>query len=327
VLKTLIEYHHQEYVLQFLMGLNESFSHVKGQILLMDPLPPINKVFSLVVQHEQQKEKSGSLSTMNNNASALFTKGPSISPSPPSYHRPTASSLNPRNGKPNTIRKDRPTCTHCGVYGHTVEKCYRIHGFPHGFKFTRGQPTAEHHSAHQVSKADSSTGASPIIQEQIQQLFALIKSNNPDVVSSVNQVTVPSNRLVANMSGNLFTCSASLPNYSHHSVFSSISTFQVASRLVNQPWIIDTGATDHMVCSISFFTTITITTSKFVKLPNGQLASVTHIGTVRIYVSLILTDVLCVPSFSFNLISASKPQSSFLVVLSFSLIIVSFRTY
>jgi len=52
VLKTLTEYHHKEYVLQFLMGLNESFSHVKGQILLMDPLPPINKVFSLVVQHE-----------------------------------------------------------------------------------------------------------------------------------------------------------------------------------------------------------------------------------------------------------------------------------
>jgi hypothetical protein len=57
--------------------------------------------------------------------------------------------------------------------------------FP-GFKFTKGQSTAEHHYAHQVSEADSSTDAFPIIQEQIQQLFALIKSNNPDVVSSVN---------------------------------------------------------------------------------------------------------------------------------------------
>jgi hypothetical protein len=65
VLKTLNEYHHQEYVLQFVMGLNESFSHVKGQILLMDPLPPIDKVFSLVVQHERQSEISDSLSTMH----------------------------------------------------------------------------------------------------------------------------------------------------------------------------------------------------------------------------------------------------------------------
>jgi hypothetical protein len=95
----------------------------------MDHLPPINKVFSLVVQHERQKEISGSLSTMKNNASALFTKGPSISPSPSSYYRPIASSSSPRTGKPNIIRKDRPTCTHCGVYGHNVEKCYRLHGF------------------------------------------------------------------------------------------------------------------------------------------------------------------------------------------------------
>jgi hypothetical protein len=187
VLKTLTEYHHQEYVLQFLMGLNESFSdHMKGQILLMDPLTPINNVFSLVVQYERQKEISSSLSTMNNNASAFFTKGPSISPSTPSYTWPTASSSNPRHGKPNTILKDRPTCTHCGVYSHTMENCYMLHGFPPSFKFTTRQPTAEHHFVHQVSEADSSTDALLIIQEQIQQLFALIKSNSPDVVSSVN---------------------------------------------------------------------------------------------------------------------------------------------
>jgi len=110
---------------------------------------------------------------------------------------------------------------------------------------------------------------------------------------------VPSNRLVANMSGTTF-------NRFRHSVFSSVSSFQTASKLVNHPWIIDTGATDHMICSISFFTTITSIISKFVKLPNGQFVSVTHIGTVRISASLILTNVLCVPAFSFNLISASK---------------------
>jgi hypothetical protein len=141
----------------------------------------------------------------------------------------------------------------------------------------------------------------------------------------VNQVTVPSSCLVANMSGNHPTCSASLHNYSHHSVFSSISTFQVASRLFNQLWIIDTGATNHMVCSLSFFTTITATTSKFVKLPNGQLVSVTLIGTVIISASLILIDVLCVPSFSFSLISVRK-LTKFLVVLSFLLTIVSSKT-
>ena len=38
------------------MGLNDSFSNVRGRILLMDPLPPINKVYSLVVQEERLRE-------------------------------------------------------------------------------------------------------------------------------------------------------------------------------------------------------------------------------------------------------------------------------
>ncbi|KAF5465188.1 hypothetical protein F2P56_015217 [Juglans regia] len=40
----------------FLMGLNESYAHLCSQILLSDPLPPINMVFSLVLQEEKQRE-------------------------------------------------------------------------------------------------------------------------------------------------------------------------------------------------------------------------------------------------------------------------------
>jgi hypothetical protein len=54
--QTVQEYQHWEYVFQFFMVLNESFSHFRGQILLMDPLPSINKVFSMVVQEERQRE-------------------------------------------------------------------------------------------------------------------------------------------------------------------------------------------------------------------------------------------------------------------------------
>jgi hypothetical protein len=71
-------------------------------------------------------------------------------------------------------------------------------------------------------------------------------------------------------------------------------------------WIIDTGATDHMVCSISFLTTITSIIAKQVRLPNGNLVAVTHTGTVKLSTTLTLTNVLCVPSFSFNLIYVRK---------------------
>ncbi|KAJ0101643.1 hypothetical protein Patl1_06341 [Pistacia atlantica] len=35
--------------MQFLMGLNDSFDHVRNQILVMDPLPIINKAHSMIL--------------------------------------------------------------------------------------------------------------------------------------------------------------------------------------------------------------------------------------------------------------------------------------
>lgn len=58
--------------MQFLMGLNESYSHIRGQILLNEPMPPINKVFSLVIQEERQRGIT-SLESSNADGSAFFT--------------------------------------------------------------------------------------------------------------------------------------------------------------------------------------------------------------------------------------------------------------
>ena len=48
-----MDYQRQECVIQFLMGLIESYAHTRTQILMMDPLSPIAKVFSLVVQEKR----------------------------------------------------------------------------------------------------------------------------------------------------------------------------------------------------------------------------------------------------------------------------------
>jgi hypothetical protein len=69
----------QQYVFQFLMGLNESFSHIRGQILLMEPLPPINKVFSLVIQEENQRKIF--MGPMIPNIAEMMTKSTSSVPS------------------------------------------------------------------------------------------------------------------------------------------------------------------------------------------------------------------------------------------------------
>jgi len=40
--------------MQFLRGLNEQYGNIKSYVLLMDPLPPILKIFSYVMQQERQ---------------------------------------------------------------------------------------------------------------------------------------------------------------------------------------------------------------------------------------------------------------------------------
>jgi hypothetical protein len=94
-----------EYVMTFLMDLNDSFSQVRGQILLSNPLPPISKVFSLIVQEETQKDVCSS------------------SPSNSQDQLPFAvRSDNRQNSDPTKSKfpkKDRPICSHCNIQGHT----------------------------------------------------------------------------------------------------------------------------------------------------------------------------------------------------------------
>jgi hypothetical protein len=99
-----------------------------------------------------------------------------------------------------------------------------------------------------------------------------------------------------------------ISSFSHTMPEHSIFSVQNIDRTCfsTNTWILDTGATDHMVHSLCKFTTITSAIHTYIHLPNREKDLATHVGTVQVTASLLLTDVLCVPSFSFNLISISK---------------------
>ena len=67
----------------------------------------------------------------------------------------------------------------------------------------------------------------------------------------------------------------------------------------------DTGAIDHIVCSKHLLTSFTTISHPVVELLNGEAALVTHVGTIKLSSHITLTNILCVPFFSFNLISVS----------------------
>ena len=65
-----------------------------------------------------------------------------------------------------------------------------------------------------------------------------------------------------------------------------------------------------MVHYVSVFSSVACVSNPYVYLPNGEKVLVTHIGTVHLTETLILTNVLYVPSFTFNLIFVSQLNKS-----------------
>ena len=180
----------RDQVMRFLMGLNDYYSAIRGQILLYEPLPDINKVLSLILQEEKQRsfkngDFSGAVTTHPIEATAFYSD---------------ARSGPKHNGRGN-FKKEGPICTHCGKSGHTVEKCYRLHGFPPGFKF-RNKSMANQVTHNQVpgfgnqvptfgnvTHAQTSEGLSssfpqfPISKSQCEQLLAFLNSQSLVILS------------------------------------------------------------------------------------------------------------------------------------------------
>ena len=81
-MRQVFDNYQQACLMQFLMGLNETFTPVKGQILLMDPMPHIDKVFSLLRQEERQRS-IGQISLPRVESTALLCKSDSARPYQP----------------------------------------------------------------------------------------------------------------------------------------------------------------------------------------------------------------------------------------------------
>uniref|UniRef100_A0A803QD40 Retrotransposon Copia-like N-terminal domain-containing protein n=1 Tax=Cannabis sativa TaxID=3483 RepID=A0A803QD40_CANSA len=57
------EYQDEDRLLEFLVGLNDSYSLARSQILMRDPLPSVNKAYAIVVQEERQRGLTNGVSS------------------------------------------------------------------------------------------------------------------------------------------------------------------------------------------------------------------------------------------------------------------------
>uniref|UniRef100_A0A2N9IFD2 Reverse transcriptase Ty1/copia-type domain-containing protein n=1 Tax=Fagus sylvatica TaxID=28930 RepID=A0A2N9IFD2_FAGSY len=180
-MKILLDNKQHEYVMQFLMGLNDNFSH------------------------ERQRNINIPSSAPADDSVALFTRGEA----PRNYY----------GIKGQFQKRERPLCNHCGITGHIVDKCYKLHGYPPRYKFKN-----KVHFANQSSVIGEDPHL-PFTQAQCQQLLAMLSSQasfSPSQPQMPNQIVCQSQ-----------DASSSIP----HQAASAISQFMSGPGSLEEYWL------------------------------------------------------------------------------------------
>lgn len=120
-----MKFEEREYVIYFVKGLNESYNNVRNQILVMDPIPSINKAFAMANQQETHPHVPSA-------KTLAFTLNSTLTQS----HERSQQGASRGRGR-NGPRKPM-LCTYYKKTNHATENCYFKHGFPPSQK-TRNQ--------------------------------------------------------------------------------------------------------------------------------------------------------------------------------------------
>ncbi|KAG7966386.1 hypothetical protein I3843_08G048800 [Carya illinoinensis] len=182
-LKTVVSNQERDWVMKFLMGLNDSFKGIKAQILLIKHFPSLNEVYSLIQQEEKRRHISLDVPT----AETMALMG---------CFAPREAGRQKMCFKANL---EKPVCSHCHIPGHTAEKCFKIHGYPSGHK-QYGKPRAAA-AANQAStlmttdqEQTNNNSQVSLTQEQYGQLMALLQTQNTHSANHVQTLISSSSK-------------------------------------------------------------------------------------------------------------------------------------
>ncbi|KAL8145688.1 hypothetical protein AgCh_003726 [Apium graveolens] len=271
---------------QFLMGLSDAFTAIRGQLLLMKPIPSLNQAFSLLLQEESQRDFASISNTPVTENMAMNVK-----------FNPNFRTKGINNAGQRKTGDSAFTCDYCQMTGHSRDKCFCLHGYPEWHKmYGKPKPIPRKQNAGNKSVAvahvslnedktdtshkehNSNATLNAFSDTQCQQLAKMIQES---IKQSQCQTHGSSN---AHMSGMIFSSTG-------FSTTVSASTTDMSNPLAAYDWIIDSGATNH----ITFDYTV-LSNSKSVKsvlhLPNNTTVPITHIGNVQLTSSFTLFEVL-----------------------------------
>ncbi|XP_035838860.1 uncharacterized protein LOC118486484 [Helianthus annuus] len=108
-------------LMQFLMGLDDVYQHVRTNLLTRDPLPSVKTAFSIISREESHRGSNSISKTPN---VGFVAKTNQFSDNKKRF-----------NNGPNPNLK----CTHCNKIGHVIDKCFELHGYPSSYRSKPGQ--------------------------------------------------------------------------------------------------------------------------------------------------------------------------------------------
>ncbi|KAF7807365.1 uncharacterized protein G2W53_039526 [Senna tora] len=234
----------------FLRGLNETYSNTVSTILLMEPLPSYNKVYSLVSRIEAQR----TVGVSNNvviEASALAAKA----------IEQVKNTYNSSSKKKDYGKKGDRFCVHCNKPGHLEEACFKKHGYPEWFKEYKNKKTQQNttlaatnttNATEMQQKSSESNLNSALIAQMVQmEVQKLMKSKNTVQESPV------STSYLADFTGNL-----------------SNSALKYGDN-----WVVDSGASSHITGNKDLLKDLRPVNGKnTVTLPDGSVKYFKFIG-------------------------------------------------
>ncbi|CAL9218335.1 unnamed protein product, partial [Arabidopsis halleri] len=171
-----MELFERNFVIKFLFGLNDSYEHVRESIIMIDPLPDLEKSLNMVIQHEHQQEikqppQAGGVVFQMSSQQAQSSYDPSFQNNP--IFTDNSGSNEVVGAVSGGYRpKQRPICTYCGLQGHIITKCYKLHGYPLGYKSpaqSYGSPSYANQNAAPAFVPKQFNSRPPFIPQQQQQ--------------------------------------------------------------------------------------------------------------------------------------------------------------
>ncbi|KAK9715536.1 hypothetical protein RND81_06G171300 [Saponaria officinalis] len=302
ILKKLLDIASKEKVMTFLMGLHDSYDVLRTNILSMEPMPTINKAYSIVQQIESQKQISNVLN-LHQDVSALAVH------KHPGGYQPSVSWR--RDHK--KARVDDRWCTQCKKQGHTKETRFRLHPEQkHSFQNRSGFNSFPKHGGQRYNAHNAEvTQGTPFdnISEQHNQFSLKTWQVNELQKFDPAMLTAVYHHMLGMMQsghaeGVQQSGDASI-DYAGKIV--ATATNVSISACDSMTWIVDSGATDHMVARRDVLINSRVLPQPIlVGLPDETTRTVTEVGEVQIHPEILLHDVLFVPGFKHSLMSVGK---------------------